>query len=503
MGTETQTYGILPHESMRRVGQAGERKSPDGKAGLDLESPRFQKAFAYIDNFRAQTIRTQPEDDKKTGAIGLGEARFLVPNTERFGILFYWDSYFMMQPLLHTVEGRDLAKSTIDAFATLLDKEGFIPNASTNVFLNSSQAPFYSSMILDTYCSTPKEEQDPEWLKKYMEYAKFEYSNVWNNEDDFAKGKDGIGSFHHYLPEYGLSKYGDRDGNYSMNAERESGWDFTSRFGSVAVDYLPIDLNCYLYKYEMDFAKAADILGNEEEKKMWLSKAEKRQEKINELMWNDGKGFFFDYNYVNKEKSPFYSLGSYAALWSNLATVEQAKRLVTELPRFNQGKGLMVTDKESLPPIPTAEELSTIYPKHYQRRAKITLGTREQLTTSQIANEEITGKQWDYPHVWAPTEFMVVAGILSYAKNPALSHSDRQHFLFTAKDLMEDYLQAAVAIFEEEKTFPEKFNGVTGKAGNGSHYAKQSGFGWTNAVFETFGKYWLPDVYAALDKGDL
>lgn len=472
----------------------GKEKALEKDKKLDLESPRFQKAFSYIENFRLATIRTQSEDDKETGAIGLGETRFLVPNTDRFGVLFYWDSYFMMQPLVHSEEGRDLAKSTIEAFSMLLDKEGFIPNASTNVFLNSSQAPFYSSMILDTYLATPLEQQNPEWLKHYMDYAKYEYSHVWNNENDFKEGKDGIGSFHHYLPQYGLSKYGDRDGDYSMNAERESGWDFTSRFGNVAVDYLPIDLNCFLYKYEMDFAKAAELLGNLDEQGEWLAKAEARKQRINTLMWNEEKGFFFDYNYATKEQGAFYSLAPFTALWCGLATPEQAKRMIEQLPRFNQGKGLMVTDKASLPVELTDRDLEKVQP-HYRERVRRSLGRKKKLTPEERANEEITGKQWDYPHVWAPIESMVVKGILQYAKSPALNKEDQTYFRNTAKELMEDYLVTMLNIFEEENSFPEKSNGITGKAGNGAHYKKQKGFGWTCAIFEEFGKYILPQIY--------
>lgn len=484
---EVQTHNEATHAEARKI----ER--------LNLESPSFQRALSYIHTFQKETVRSQPSDDKRRGFIGLGESKFLVPNKDRFTMLFYWDSYFMMQPLLHTEEGRELAKSTIKAFSMLLDKEGFIPNASTNVFLISSQAPLYSSMIIDTYQQSPANEQDPEWLTHYMNYAKREYMHVWNNEADYKEGTDGIGSFHHYLPEYGLSKYGDRDGDYSWNAERESGWDFTSRFGNVAIEYLPVDLNCFLYKYEMDFAKAAGLLGNSDEKDMWLRKAEERKEKINKYMWNEDKGFFFDYNYVRDKQSPFYSIAPFVTLWSGLATSEQALKMLEHLPKFDKGKGLMVTDKDSLPPLITKEQLDSIgIPEFYQWRIDISLRRREILSGTQ-EKDETTGKQWDYPHVWAPLEYLTVIGLLKYANNPELNTSLQKVFRDKAKKLMEEYLLTTLAIFEEEGTFPEKFNGVTGKAGNGAHYAKQSGFGWTNAVFQEFAERLLPQLYREED----
>ncbi len=458
---------------------------------LDLESPRFERALSYTHTFQRETVRTQPEDDKERGLIGLGECRFLVPNKDRFNMLFYWDSYFMMQPLKHTEEGRDLARSTIEAFAKLLDRYGMIPNASAMTYLGNSQAPLYSSMILDTYTATPAADQNPSWLEHYMDYAKYEYHHVWNNEKDYEN--DGIGSFHHYLPEYGLSKYGDRDGDYSLNAERESGWDFTSRFGNVAIDYLPIDLNCFLYKYETDFAKAADILGREDEKNFWLEKSEQRKQKINELMWSD---FFFDYNFRTKKQSPFYSLASYTALWTGLATPEQALKMLDEIPRFDKGKGLMVTDKESLPQPLSEEDVQNI-DEHYRERIIRSMGRREELTPEEIASDVVTGKQWDYPHVWAPLEYMTVVGLLAYAKDARLTPSEQTRFRDKAKELMEDYLVTTMEIFEETEpgSFPEKSNGVTGKEGNGAHYWKQSGFGWTCAAFQEFAERLLPDLY--------
>ena len=74
-----------------------------------------------------------------------------------------------------------------------------------------------------------------------MQVAKDEYQTVWM----------GIEKPNARKVYRGLSRY--YDVNYLDElAEAESGWDTTPRFGRHRLDYLPIDLNCLLYKYEMD-----------------------------------------------------------------------------------------------------------------------------------------------------------------------------------------------------------------------------------------------------------
>ena len=71
----------------------------------------------------------------------------------------------------------------------------------------------------------------------------------------------------------GLSRY--YDINYLNDlAEAESGWDMTTRFNRHALNYLPVDLNCLLYKYETDFAQSANILGNKREANEWQAAAQ-------------------------------------------------------------------------------------------------------------------------------------------------------------------------------------------------------------------------------------
>jgi len=179
------------------------------------------------------------------------------------------------------------------------------------------------------------------WLRHAVEIAKHEYWRVWIDDE---------GYFNHKAKGFGLSHYGDRDIGFAHSAELESGWDFTSRFYNRCNEFLPIDLNVYLYKYERDFAKISAILGDFVEQKYWIELSEKRKQEINDLLWNKEEGFFFDYASNNKRQSDFLSLAGFTPLWAGLASREQAALMVKRLKNFETDNGLVISAKESLAP---------------------------------------------------------------------------------------------------------------------------------------------------------
>ena len=340
----------------------------------------------------------------------------------------------------------------------LFDIYDIIPNFNAPASMGRSQPPFLSSMIIDTYLSPLNplnphktitgirrrwyERTNKSWLKIAIEAAKREYETVWI---------DKAGEYNHSVKEYTLSRYGDRDVGYAHSSELESGWDLTSRYYNQCDHFLPIDLNTYLYKYEKDFSKAALILGDRHEAEYWTDQALERQIEINKYMWDEEKGFFFDYSYYFKERSNFYSLGSFTPLWGEYATEEQAKHMVKHLDKFETPYGLTITAKESLPqPI----DLSKIQKQYHP-----------------AIEEIIEPKQWDYPNIWSPLEYLTVIGLLKYG------------YITEARRIMENSVKTHAALYREYKTFFEKINGETGKPSTGYKYAMQEGFGWTNAAF--------------------
>jgi alpha,alpha-trehalase len=301
---------------------------------------------------------------------------------------------------------------------------GVIPNASRTYLMGRSHPPFLTSFIFNVYDAY---DLDKKWLKNAIEQAEDEYKTVW-----MGKAKPNA-----RLVYEGLSR------NYDINyihdlAEAESGWDMTPRYSRKCLNYLPVDLNCLLYKYETDFARTAEILGKDKEAKEWKIQASKRKRTMNRLMWNKLKGLFYDYNFVKERKGTVSSLATYFTMWAGLATDKQAKQMVKNLRRFEQPGGLATTDQQfpSLVPggVPT---------------------------------------QWAWPNGWAPLHFIVIEGLKRYGY-----HDD-------ARRIANKWLKNNLDWFNKKGVFLEKYNVVSPeKPPTKGLYPSQTGFGWTNAIFE-------------------
>lgn len=383
----------------------------------------------------------------------------VVPNTGKYKYVFYWDTYFIFQGLKNTRYSW-VIPSMVQNFLYLFEKYHIIPNLSHPEALGRSQPPLLTSMIFDAYevmRDTKKLSTRVKrilisrklWLEKAIKIAQAEYEDVWQS-DIVPDHKH----YNHRVAEYDLNVYGSRDVPYPQTAEQESGWDMTSRFYNRCNEFLPVDLNTFLYKYEMDFAKAAQILGNQQEENMWLQKAEDRKKRINEFLWSDEKGFFYDYDHVHRMPSEFLSLAGFVPLWAGMATPQQAEKCAAKLPLFETNFGLSISDKASLP-----EELDL---SQFAKPLQITL------------TNILRQKQWDYPNIWPPLEYITVMGLIRYG------------FTKDAKRIMEKSLAAHIKAFEKYGAMLEKLDGLTGDMPGTYWYPTQLGFGWTNAIFKVY-----------------
>jgi alpha,alpha-trehalase len=399
----------------------------------ELNSRDVAHARKYIANYWPKLARFGPED--KDDLIGLPRP-YLVPSQEtggefNFEELYYWDSYFMVQGLLDE-QHKEFVMGILEDLVSMFNRFKIIPNASRTYLTGRSQPPLLTSFILDVYHAY---HLDKQWLDDTMQVAKEEYRTVWL----------GIEKPNARRVYKGLSRY--YDVNYLDElAEAESGWDATPRFNHHCLSYLPIDLNCLLYKYEMDFAYTARLLGDEIEALAWEKAAKHRQSTIDKLMWSDLRGFYYDYNFVKEHHGRVVSLAAYYSLWAGLASHDKAEKLVKALRHFEHKGGLATTE-------------------------------------SMIVAHHIPGTspmQWAYPNGWAPLHFMVVKGLQRYGYNQ------------DARSIAMKWLKTNLDWFNTHGEFLEKYNVVQpGKPAVKGLYPPQVGFGWTNAVFEYLCKQFI------------
>jgi len=409
------------------------------KVGLfSAPAPHLSKddvaaARKYIAEYWPKLVRENTSDTDSL--LGVPKPYF-VPASEEghefdFNELYYWDSYFMVQGMLDE-EHKEFVLGILENLESLFLRFKVIPNASRTYLMGRSQPPLLTSFIFDIYEAYG---MDDAWLQTHIAIAKQEYETVWM----------GTAKPHWRLVHEGLSRYYDINMLHDL-AEAESGWDMTPRFNRRALDYLPADLNSLLFRYEADFAKAARIEGNAEELAKWEEAAEQRATKMQKLMWDKSRNLFYDYNYKKGKRGSVSSLAGFYPLWAGLVDDDQAASMLKALKRFEHKGGLATTDAVQL-------------------------------------NQYVPGSmptQWAYPNGWAPLELLVIRGLERYGY-----HDD-------ARRIALKWLKANLEWFNAHGVFLEKYNVVAPeKPPVRGVYPSQTGFGWTNAVFERLCKEYV------------
>jgi alpha,alpha-trehalase len=410
--------------------------------GPQFTPERLKPALEYIEAYWKKLERFTPHDDGTL--VGLPRPYF-VPSVStgsgfQFEELYYWDTFFIAQGFLGTAR-EHMIKGLADDILTLQQRFHMVPHASRTYHTGKSQIPFLTTLILQVYDI----EKNKRWLDQAMTTAKDEYRSVW------------MGSSHpHWRQVFnGLSRFYQVDVLDEM-AETESGWDHTPRFERKALSYLPVDLNALLYKYEKDFEKAASILGEKEEANEWNKRAMARKNMIMKYMWNEEKGFYFDYNFMTGKQGPIYSLAGYFPMWAGMEDAENAAKIVQNLEHFEYDGGLSCTAE-----------------KPYFK--------------------EPVPMQWSYPNGWANLHLIVVEALEKYGYHIA------------AERIARKWLNCNLVRFEDEGAFFEKYNVVkVHEEAKDGVYPSQVGFGWTNAVFVRFCQKYLheneiPEIKSAAE----
>lgn len=171
------------------------------------------------------------------------------------------------------------------------------------------------------------------------------------------------------------------------------------RVESICADLATVDLNALLYKYETDIAWAIEnkfngrlevptassqfdlgkaTIGKAE---YWNQQAHTRKLNVDKYLWNAKASRFHDYNTATKSQTPYESITAFWALWSGLASQDQANQMVANtLPKFEHIGGALSTT-------PQPEEPN---------------------------GPEVRPRQWDYPFGWAPHQMLLWDGLRRY-----------------------------------------------------------------------------------------
>ena len=379
-------------------------------------------------NDKAGLLALEMKEDPNE-RLGLKGLPFVVPG-DRFNELYNWDAYFIAVELADTHP--HLADGILRNFIFEIKHYGKTLNANRSYYLGRAQPPFLTDLALKNYAETRLEPGARDLLKLGILAAMKEYYNYWMMPPRYDETSGltryrpiGVGicpetpahEFIHVLAPYAekynmtLEDFGhaytfgeiqepDLDTFFRHDrAVRENGHDTCKRLEGLCADLGTVDLNCLLYKIETDIAKAIRTIFDDhllvpgvfcapgqvadriESSAAWDRAARKRKQLIDNYMWNEEKGMYFDYNTETKTQTNFEYATTFWPLWCGVASPHQAALIVKKaLPKFECVGGLSTSTEHSRGPV-TA--------KNPQR-------------------------QWDYPYGWAPHQIMAWDGLKKY-----------------------------------------------------------------------------------------
>lgn len=388
------------------------------------------------------TVVPVPEPDVTPGGV--------------FRELYYWDSYFTAEGLVATGH-TDRLLATVRNVASLIDRFGFVPNATRVYYTSRSQPPVFGLLlgILGEVFDTARAQQYADELRREYDF--------WMEDRDSETAHRRVVTMPDGTP---LNRHWDdratpRPESYTRDcrlAERlpaddrpaffrnvraacESGWDFSSRWRETAddptttrtTDIVPVDLNAFLYASERMLVHLAATRGDSETANRYRRAADRRREAIRRYCWDDSTGLYVDYDWRRQTTTGRETLAGVVPLFVGLATPERAARVAeTVETRFLASGGVRTTTVES-------------------------------------------GEQWDAPNGWAPLHWMAAVGLRRYGHDTLASQIERR------------WLDTVRRRFEREGRLIEKYDVVDpGTSPTDGEYPFQDGFGWTNGVTVAF-----------------
>ena len=378
---------------------------------------------------------------------------YIVPGG-RFSELYYWDSYFSMVGL-YGAKRQHLLAAMADNFAYLIDTYGHIPNGNRTYYLSRSQPPVFALMV-DLF-----EKNGVRQAVDYLPHLRKEYAFWMAGAEDLRPGEAyrrcvcmGNGAV---LNRYWDDRDTPREESYredvltahrsnrpvhdvyrDLRAGAESGWDFSSRWQTDPCDLaticttsiIPIDLNCLLYKLELQIASLALVKDDGHLAEEFFNRAAQRRDAINFYCWNESEGAFFDYHWRYSIQRKNLTAATLTPLFVKLASTEQAAQVVNIV----------------------------------EQRLLVEGG----VSTTEFKN---TQQQWDSPNGWAPLQWMAIIGLRHYG------------YLDLASQISWRWLSIVSGLYECDSKLVEKYIlRPTEEHACGGEYPLQDGFGWTNGV---------------------
>ncbi|KAL2925670.1 putative trehalase [Bienertia sinuspersici] len=356
----------------------------------------------------------------------------------------------------------------------LVEKYGFVLNGARAYYTNRSQPPLLSSMVQAIY----KRTGDLNLVKKALP-ALIKEHEFWTSGMHKVTIHDSKGCSHNFSRYYAMwnkprpessttdketaSKLSDPADKQKLYREvasaAESGWDFSTRWMRNSSDLatltttsiLPVDLNAYILKMELDISFLAKVAGENSVAIKFHEAAQAREKAFSSIFWNEKMSQWLDCWITCKDNQTW------------------------EVSHQNQNLFVSNFIPLWIKPFDSASMTKKVMKSLESSGLVCAAGIATSLTNS--------GEQWDYPNGWAPMQHMIIE---------ALAKSGSKEAYSMAEDIATRWIRTNYAGYKKTGEMHEKYDvEKCGEFGSGGEYIPQTGFGWTNgvvlALLEEFG----------------
>ncbi len=438
----------------------------------------------------------------------------------RFRESYYWDSYWIVLGLL-ACDMKDTARGLVQNLLDDVANFGFVPNGGRIYYLNRSQPPLLSDMVLALVEHDPAG-IDAAFVAQALAVLESEY-RFWMKDGERAVNLSASAHPHrhqpspvgfprpqapppsprnaggsaqrHVLNRYWTGSNHPRPESYkedlhhagladcakgfyaNIAAGAESGWDFSSRWISpcdkgtypleriATTSIVPVDLNTFLYRMERNLARLHDYLLA----RQTHTGAAAYLPSDARDSWISPKAQMFAEASVRRALAMDQLLwdpdvGMWRDLWigSNLARPAFAD--VQPASNFMPLWG-RVLDNPALATVAAA------------RKAAVLQGLKDSglIQAGGVLTTDVqTKEQWDRDNSWSPVVHMIIDGLENLGTGDSAE---------MAQSLAKAWLESNHLGWLSTGFMYEKYNAlVPGARGEGGEYYPQVGFGWTNGV---------------------
>ncbi|KAL0268857.1 UNVERIFIED_CONTAM: hypothetical protein PYX00_010664 [Menopon gallinae] len=438
---------------------------PHPKFVDNIKDPNYRKWALELNNLWTNLTRKMRIDVKNNPdqySIVYVPNGLVIPGG-RFTEFYYWDTYWIIRGLLLS-EMYETVRGILLNFLSMVSQYGFVPNGGRVYYLERSQPPLLTPMVLSYYEAT----NDIDFLQSNIDLLEKEFY-FWVDKRTVDVVKNGKT---YKLARYFAPSRGPRPESYSedynsaaflstqlekedlyidLKSAAESGWDFSSRWfisnktnqgnkSSIHTRYIiPVDLNAFVYWNAKILSQFYTILKNEEKAVQYRKISEEWLQAVTDVLYHPDLGIWLDYDLRNDIRREYFYPSNLAPLWTECYDKSKVKEVASGVVKYLDDFNLLVNFMGGLP-----------------------------------SSLEMTGEQWDRPNAWPPLQMMVIKG-LNQMNEPQASQK--------AKQLATNWVYSNFKGFHDSQEMFEKYDAENpGRYGGGGEYIVQAGFGWTNGV---------------------